>query len=111
MVWLGLISYSIYLVHVPVLVLLPTLGAYPIQGSDAPGSLTRVIALAVPATIATSAAFYYLIERPFQASGKRGSRQPVPISRSPCGRATTVSPRTSRAAWAAPTPARARSSW
>ena len=77
MVWLGLISYSIYLVHVPVLVLLPTLGAYPIQGSDAPGSLTRVIALAVPATIATSAAFYYLIERPFQASGKRGSRQPV----------------------------------
>ena len=77
MVWLGLISYSIYLVHVPVLVLLPTLGAYPIQGSEAPGSLTRVIALAVPATIATSAAFYYLIERPFQASGRRASRQPV----------------------------------
>jgi len=76
-VWLGLISYSIYLVHVPVLVLLPTLGAYPIQGSEAPGSLTRVIALAVPATIATSAALYYLIERPFQASGRRASRQPV----------------------------------
>jgi peptidoglycan/LPS O-acetylase OafA/YrhL len=75
-VWLGLISYSIYLVHVPVLVLLSKLGAYPMQGSAVPGSLSRVIAMAVPAVIALSAALYYLIERPFQASGRRGFGEP-----------------------------------
>jgi peptidoglycan/LPS O-acetylase OafA/YrhL len=76
-VWLGLISYSIYLVHVPVLVLLPKLGAYPTQGSAVSGSLARIIAMAVPAVIAASALLYYVIERPFQASGKRGSGQPA----------------------------------
>jgi peptidoglycan/LPS O-acetylase OafA/YrhL len=36
-------------------------------------SLATVVLIAVPAVIATSAGLYYLIERPFQASGKRGS--------------------------------------
>jgi peptidoglycan/LPS O-acetylase OafA/YrhL len=80
-VWLGLISYSIYLVHVPVLVLLPKLGAYPMQGSAVPGSLARIVTMAVPAIVATSAVLYYLIERPFQASGKRGSGRPASSTR------------------------------
>jgi peptidoglycan/LPS O-acetylase OafA/YrhL len=72
-VWLGLISYSIYLVHVPVLDLLSLSGAYPRHGSPVPGSLARVTLVALPAVIAVSALLYYLIERPFQASGKRRS--------------------------------------
>jgi peptidoglycan/LPS O-acetylase OafA/YrhL len=77
-VWLGLISYSIYLVHVPVLDLLPKLGAYERHGSPVPASLATVILVAVPTVIATSAVLYYLIERPFQSSGKRGSGQLAP---------------------------------
>jgi peptidoglycan/LPS O-acetylase OafA/YrhL len=77
-VWLGLISYSIYLVHVPVLDFLAMLGAYPIRDSGVPIGLTRVVATAVPAVIATSAVLYYSIERPFQTRGKRGSGQPGP---------------------------------
>jgi len=75
-VWLGLISYSIYLVHVPVLDFLALLGAYPIRDSGVPISLMRVILIGVPAVIAVSALFYYLFERPFQASSKRGSARP-----------------------------------
>jgi peptidoglycan/LPS O-acetylase OafA/YrhL len=74
-VWLGLISYSIYLVHVPVLDFLALLGAYPIRDSGVPISLPRVLATGVPAVIAASAALYYSIERPFQTSARRSARQ------------------------------------
>jgi peptidoglycan/LPS O-acetylase OafA/YrhL len=80
-VWLGLISYSIYLVHVPVLLLLLQLGAYPLRGSVVTSSLGRVLVTAMPAVIATSAVLYYLIERPFQTRGKRGSGQPGSLVR------------------------------
>jgi peptidoglycan/LPS O-acetylase OafA/YrhL len=74
-VWLGLISYSIYLIHAQVLDFLAMLGAYPMRGSGVPIGLTRVIVTAVPVVIASSALLYYLIEKPFQTSWKRGPRQ------------------------------------
>jgi len=74
-VWLGLISYSIYLVHVPVLGLLE-LGAYPGRGGPVRADLARVIVTAMPVVIATSAVLYYLVERPFQRSWKLDSDQP-----------------------------------
>lgn len=77
-VWLGLISYSIYLVHTPVLDFLAMLGAYPVRGSGVPIGLTRVLVTAVPTVIAVSALLYYLIERPFQASRKQGSGRSRP---------------------------------
>jgi peptidoglycan/LPS O-acetylase OafA/YrhL len=79
-VWLGLISYSIYLVQLPVLDLLAMSGAFRTSGSAVP-SLARVIVIAAPVVIATSAVLYYLIERPFQASGRRRSGQPAPKAR------------------------------
>jgi len=75
-VWLGLISYSIYLVHTPVLDFLAMLGAYPIRGSGIPIGLNRVLVTAVPTVIVISALLYYVVERPFQESRKRGSGQP-----------------------------------
>jgi peptidoglycan/LPS O-acetylase OafA/YrhL len=69
-VWLGLVSYSIYLVHVPILGLLPKLGAYPALGLAPDNSLARILLFAVPAVVAFSALLYYSIEKPFQDSGR-----------------------------------------
>jgi peptidoglycan/LPS O-acetylase OafA/YrhL len=77
-VWLGTISYSIYLVHVPVLDFLAMSGAYPMRGSGVPIGLTRVLLTAVPTVIVASALLYYSIERPFQTSTKRGAHDSQP---------------------------------
>jgi peptidoglycan/LPS O-acetylase OafA/YrhL len=61
MVWLGEVSYSIYLWHLAVLMAIGIHGAAP--GTTA--ALAAVTALGVPATLAISAASYYGIERPF----------------------------------------------
>jgi peptidoglycan/LPS O-acetylase OafA/YrhL len=59
MVWLGTISYSLYLWHP---MLLPRLA----EAADArSGSLAPFVVVAVPALVAASAASYYLVERPF----------------------------------------------
>ncbi len=70
-VWLGLVSYSIYLVHVPVLGFVRGSGVYAPGDSGPPASLAKVLVLGVPAIIAVSAILYYFVERPFQASAKR----------------------------------------
>jgi len=66
MVGLGLISYSIYLLHVPVMELF--IIYRPKQGALAsmPFGLPLVIAGAFPLVIAASVISYKLIEQPFQ---------------------------------------------
>jgi peptidoglycan/LPS O-acetylase OafA/YrhL len=71
---LGTISYSIYLFHVPLLELLPSLGWLPSRDSAAI-SWPRTLSVAVPTVILVSTVSYWLIERPFQASGKLGRAQ------------------------------------
>jgi peptidoglycan/LPS O-acetylase OafA/YrhL len=67
---LGLISYSIYLLHVPILELLPTLGLIPQRTTNLEVGWPRIIGTALPIVLMLSAVSYWLIERPFQASGK-----------------------------------------
>ena len=69
-VGLGLISYSIYLWHVPVLELLPTLGLIPVRTTNVEVGWPRILGTALPVVLLLSALSYWLIERPFQASGK-----------------------------------------
>ena len=64
MLWLGTISYSVYLWHWIV--------APPIaQALGGPGRLTFAL-VALPAIVAVAAASYYLVERPFLRM-KRGA--------------------------------------
>ncbi len=67
---LGLISYSIYLWHVPILELLPTLGLMPDRTTNLAVSWPRIFGTALPVVLLLSTFSYWLIERPFQASGK-----------------------------------------
>jgi peptidoglycan/LPS O-acetylase OafA/YrhL len=67
---LGLISYSIYLLHVPILELLPTLGLIPPRTTDVEVGWPRILGSALPVVLLLSALSYWFIERPFQASGK-----------------------------------------
>jgi peptidoglycan/LPS O-acetylase OafA/YrhL len=69
-VGLGLISYSIYLWHVPILELLPTFGLIPQRTTNVDVSWPRIVAMALPLVLLLSTLSYWVIERPFQASGK-----------------------------------------
>ena len=69
-VGLGLISYSIYLLHVPILELLPRLGLIPQRTTLVAASWWHILATALPLVLLLSTLSYWLIERPFQASGK-----------------------------------------
>jgi peptidoglycan/LPS O-acetylase OafA/YrhL len=63
---LGLVSYSIYLFHVPVLELSIAFGLLP----SSQRTLLQVIGISLPLVIVVSAISYWFIERPFQAAGR-----------------------------------------
>jgi len=65
MLWLGTISYSIYLWHYPILQWVKA----PLDGMNA--GLAGYLLAAVPLTIAVSALSYYAVERPFLARAPR----------------------------------------
>jgi peptidoglycan/LPS O-acetylase OafA/YrhL len=73
--WLGLVSYGLYLYHLPVLVGIGRLGYQDVI----PGQVVlSYVALAAPATVALAAASYYVIERPalrFKFTGPRRGRR------------------------------------
>lgn len=74
MTWLGLISYGIYLYHLPVLVGVWKLGLTDIVPDKTVVSYTVV---AVPATVALAALSWYVVERP--ALKLKSGRQRVPV--------------------------------
>jgi peptidoglycan/LPS O-acetylase OafA/YrhL len=63
--WLGRISFSLYLVHFPLLALRPPLNDL-IEGVDIPHAWTVVTCLLLVLAILTSALSFYLFERPAQ---------------------------------------------
>jgi peptidoglycan/LPS O-acetylase OafA/YrhL len=67
--WLGLISYGIYLWHLPVILYLKHLG---LEGQG----YLPLVAAALPVTVALGAASWYLVERPLidRAHGRRRRR-------------------------------------
>lgn len=59
-VWIGEVSYSLYLWHLPILV---AIASY--LSANGPAPLPLVLVVGIPAAVAVSAGSYYLIERPF----------------------------------------------
>ena len=68
LVWLGEISFGLYLWHFPVVRILDHL--YGTQLASAPGSIAA-LALCLGATIPLAAISYYLVERPVMGWGRR----------------------------------------
>jgi peptidoglycan/LPS O-acetylase OafA/YrhL len=83
-IWLGLISYSVYLFHAPLLQLLPVMGLVPVRSAGVQPSWAHLFAVAIPVTILVSTLSYHLIERPFQRAPAQGvvrSDKPRPSRR------------------------------
>jgi len=78
---LGLISYSIYLFHVPILELLPTLGLIPQRTASIQVGWPRILATALPLVLLVSAMSYWFVERIFQTRYKPTKRaaRPRPV--------------------------------
>lgn len=64
-VWIGMISYSLYLWHLSVIEFLVDHRLVPLRGGTSPVDLASMLAVAVPASLAISAASYYAVERRF----------------------------------------------
>jgi peptidoglycan/LPS O-acetylase OafA/YrhL len=78
--WLGLVSYGLYLYHVPVLVGVQRLGLqHLIPGQEV---LSYVI-VALPVTVALAGASYYLIEKPVLRLKVRRSEPAEAAAREP----------------------------
>jgi peptidoglycan/LPS O-acetylase OafA/YrhL len=83
LVWVGVFSYSLYLLHHPILQVLYVYRPDFIQSPDA--ALGYLIALGLPVTIALSWSFSWLFERPFvksfiaTTSAGRVPRIPLPL--------------------------------
>ena len=67
LIWLGLVSYGIYLWHFPVLMLLVDAGLK---------SFVPLTALTLALTIASASASYYLLERPLMRRARRRTAAP-----------------------------------
>lgn len=66
--WLGDISYSLYLIHVPVL-----LAAFYLLYERMPHA--AIVAMALPAALVAAHAMHYAIERPAMVLGRRAARR------------------------------------
>jgi peptidoglycan/LPS O-acetylase OafA/YrhL len=82
LVWLGTISYSVYLWHLPTLILVRTLLAQAFPAM----SLAATLAWGTCAVIAVSALSYYAIEAPFHTPSRAAS----PRWRDPATRTWTI---------------------
>lgn len=70
LLFLGAISYSVYLVHQPLLVLFYRLAAPYLSARD---SLLFIVLVGIPMSIAVAAVFYLFCERPFTIHPTRKS--------------------------------------
>jgi peptidoglycan/LPS O-acetylase OafA/YrhL len=66
--WVGLVSYGVYLWHVPLLVFARGEGLLP-------SSFLPALAVTLPVVLAVSAGSWYLVERPLIARANRPSRR------------------------------------
>jgi len=94
-VGIGLISYSIYLLHVPIIELLPTLGLIPDRANGGTVAWPRIVVTALPLILLLSALSYWFIERPFQKVGKAS-----PLIAKPQGSGVAVNPILLLGVWA-----------
>ena len=85
-VWLGTISYSLYLIHLPILLSLgPTIRAWHL----ADGATVLLVGLiGVPIVLACAAIFFQVIERPFLTPARPAVDLPAPT---PAPSASTLS--------------------
>ena len=67
LVWLGLFSYSVYLIHLPLVI---TLGNYGIGRFANTGQVLFMVFLVVPLMISLGYGFHLLFERPFMSAPK-----------------------------------------
>lgn len=85
--WLGSVSYSLYLIHFPVLALAGAV--LRSRGVGPAGQLAAMLGLAAPACVLAAWPFARLFERPFTGRARlpyRGRRRPIPApAPSPAG--------------------------
>jgi peptidoglycan/LPS O-acetylase OafA/YrhL len=63
--WLGIISYSIYMLHYPVLTaLVNTVHAWPFRSPAIPAAIGNTLAFVFPVVVVASTITYFLIEKP-----------------------------------------------
>lgn len=73
MVWLGTISYSIYLWHFPLLLWLGTTTVVRQRGITFDAMFTSLLTIGLAFVLTFSAISYYTIERPFHGAAKQNS--------------------------------------
>ena len=80
LIWIGTVSFSIYLLHIVFLTILVEKGVYfSLSFHSAPlNALANSVAILVPLTLAGSALTYNLIEKPFLDLRRRYKIRPIP---------------------------------
>jgi peptidoglycan/LPS O-acetylase OafA/YrhL len=76
LVWVGGFSYSVYLIHAPLLQVIWQYGLRPL-GLGALPTYLALVALGLPLIVAASWGFWYVCERPFLNSKPLGWRASV----------------------------------
>jgi peptidoglycan/LPS O-acetylase OafA/YrhL len=71
LVWLGGVSYSVYLIHAPLIQLIWQYGLHPLRLGATPTFLALLL-VGLPLIVAASWVFWYFCERPFL--NKRGAK-------------------------------------
>jgi peptidoglycan/LPS O-acetylase OafA/YrhL len=66
--WVGLVSYGVYLWHVPILIVARSNGWLP-------DGFLPALAAVLPVVLAVAAASWYLVERPLMARAERPRRR------------------------------------
>lgn len=79
---LGLISFSLYLIHVPVILLTQTTMRHLFPALAHPGSITLFV-VGLCCSLAAAVPFYYLFERPFLSRYRRGIEAPIVPTETP----------------------------
>lgn len=76
LVWLGTISYSVYLIHFPIIFsLAPTVAAMHLSNTM---NMVVLSLVALPVVLVCSAVFFHFVERPFLNTAPTGLAQALP---------------------------------
>ena len=76
--WLGAVSYSLYLVHYPILKKMQEiLDQHHVSHH---GKIAAIFLVGVPVSLALTSLFHRLFERPFMAARAKAEARPAPAS-------------------------------